>query len=91
MKKTFLLGIATMISVSALAETPLWVRDVAISPDGRTIAFTYKGDIFSVPTAGGGRGSSLQMMRLTQNLSGHQMVSGSHSGVTGRDLTIYSS
>ncbi len=35
------------------ATTPLWLRDVKISPDGSKIAFCYKGDIWSVPTAGG--------------------------------------
>ena len=32
---------------------PLWMRYSAISPDGKTIAFTYKGDIFTVPVTGG--------------------------------------
>lgn len=40
-------------SAGALAESPRWLRDAAISPDGTTIAFTYKGDIFTVPTTGG--------------------------------------
>lgn len=35
------------------AETPRWLRDAAISPDGSKIAFSYKGDIFTVPTNGG--------------------------------------
>ena len=42
-----------MTSVSAMAVTPLWMRDVRISPDGANIAFTYKGDIYRVPAAGG--------------------------------------
>ncbi len=29
------------------------MRDVKISPDGKTIAFSYKGDIFTVPSTGG--------------------------------------
>lgn len=35
------------------AGTPLWLRYPAISPDGDTIVFCYKGDIFKVPAAGG--------------------------------------
>lgn len=35
------------------AITPKWLRDVKISPDGKEIAFTYKGDIWKVPAAGG--------------------------------------
>ncbi|MDE7414453.1 MAG: peptidase S41 [Muribaculaceae bacterium] len=40
-------------AVSASAVNPLWVRDVKISPDGSKIAFSYKGDIFTVPSSGG--------------------------------------
>lgn len=32
---------------------PQWARYPAISPDGATVAFTYKGDIYSVPADGG--------------------------------------
>lgn len=35
------------------AENARWLRDAAISPDGTTVAFTYKGDIFTVPVNGG--------------------------------------
>ncbi len=38
---------------AASAETPRWLRNVAISPDGSTVAFTYKGDIFTIPVTGG--------------------------------------
>ena len=34
-------------------ENPLWMRYPAISPDGKTILFEYKGDIYSVPSSGG--------------------------------------
>lgn len=41
-------------SLGAMAtESPRWLRDAAISPDGSTIAFSYKGDIFTVPSNGG--------------------------------------
>ena len=53
MKKTIL----TMMAVSAFAVTgavtPLWLRDVKISPNGEEIAFCYKGDIYKVATTGG--------------------------------------
>lgn len=38
---------------TAAAVTPMWLRDVKISPDGNNIAFCYKGDIWTVPTGGG--------------------------------------
>src|SRR5580692_9601933 len=36
-----------------LENDPLWLRYPAISPDGKTIAFTFRGHIFTVPVAGG--------------------------------------
>jgi tricorn protease len=47
---------ALLLLVAALGtaqDRPSWLRYPAISPDGRTIAFTYKGDIYRVPAAGG--------------------------------------
>lgn len=53
-QKTLLgLGLLAAVSLPASADTPLWLRDVAVSPDGSTIAFTYKGDIYTVPFTGG--------------------------------------
>lgn len=37
----------------AMAVTPLWMRDVRISPDGKEILFCYKGDIYKVSAKGG--------------------------------------
>ncbi|MBJ6988598.1 S41 family peptidase [Devosia sp. MC521] len=34
-------------------ETPRWMRYASISPDGETISFTYRGQIFVVPADGG--------------------------------------
>ena len=52
--KQFLLAVALCgAAFAAGAEAPLWLRNSAISPDGKTIAFTYKGDIFTVPANGG--------------------------------------
>ena len=53
MKKLFSALLLAGVTLSAGAATPLWMRDVKISPDGKTIAFTYKGDIYTVPVTGG--------------------------------------
>ncbi|RKQ51778.1 C-terminal processing protease CtpA/Prc [Roseivirga pacifica] len=34
-------------------ENPQWIRYQVISPNGQQIAFTYKGDLYTVPTSGG--------------------------------------
>lgn len=54
MKKILLALIAPLATASAMAQSdPLWMRFPAISPDGKTVAFSYKGDIWTVPTNGG--------------------------------------
>ncbi len=45
---------ALLVTIVGTAQTnPLWMRFCAISPDGSTIAFSYKGDLFTVPVQGG--------------------------------------
>jgi tricorn protease len=41
------------IAPAAADAAPLWMRYSAISPDGKTIAFSYRGHLFTVPSAGG--------------------------------------
>ena len=42
-----------LFAVSAYAENVSWLRYPSISPDGKSIAFSYKGDIFIVDSEGG--------------------------------------
>ena len=50
MKKILLTAAIAMAGVASYGEeSPLWMRYCAISPDGERIAFTYKGDIYTVP------------------------------------------
>lgn len=60
--KTLILAAIALASTTASAqENPLWMRYPAISPDGQTIVFSYKGDLYTVPTTGG------QARQLTTN------------------------
>ena len=54
MKKIFTALTAWCLALMATGQdNPLWMRYPAISPDGQTILFSYKGDIYKVPAAGG--------------------------------------
>src|SRR4051812_31760716 len=56
MRKQLLLLAAGFFLLAANAQaqdSPLWTRYPAISPDGQTILFSYKGDIYKVAAAGG--------------------------------------
>ena len=53
MMKHLLTCIALGFAATGSAATPLWLRDVQISPSGDEIAFCYKGDIYKVPVGGG--------------------------------------
>ncbi|HEX5655186.1 MAG TPA: S41 family peptidase [Chitinophagaceae bacterium] len=44
-----------LFSASAIVaqENPLWLRYPAISPDAKTVVFSYQGDLYKVPASGG--------------------------------------
>ena len=48
-----LVASAAIATTTNAQNSPLWMRHCALSPDGTTIAFTYKGDIYTVPSTGG--------------------------------------
>ncbi|EKU88469.1 S41 family peptidase [Bacteroides oleiciplenus] len=53
MKKILAYIALSFTAITGYAATPLWMRDLQISPDGTEIAFCYKGDIYKVPAKGG--------------------------------------
>lgn len=48
-----LLASLLCLQFTVFSQEPLWLRYPSISPDGKTIAFTYKGDLYTVPSSGG--------------------------------------
>ncbi|MEO7084027.1 MAG: S41 family peptidase [Gemmatimonadaceae bacterium] len=80
MRTRILLIAATLAAFAALPAPAIaqsdvsWLRYPAISPDGKTIVFTYKGDLYRVPAAGGAA------VALTQHPAEDFMPVWSHDG-----------
>ena len=54
MKKTMMVIVALAFAFTVTAQNnPLWMRYPAISPDGQSIVFSYKGDLYKVAASGG--------------------------------------
>lgn len=53
MKKTTLLYALMLCNILIANAQPNWLRYSAISPDGKTVVFTYKGDLYRVASSGG--------------------------------------
>jgi len=56
MKLIKLLALCILYALCSIAyaqDSPLWMRYPSISPDGQSIAFSYKGNIFKVSAQGG--------------------------------------
>ena len=53
----FVLAVVALAGASSVtaarADNALWLRTAAISPDGKHIAFSYRGDLWSVASTGG--------------------------------------
>ncbi|HEU0111468.1 MAG TPA: peptidase S41, partial [Flavisolibacter sp.] len=76
-KRTGILIIYSILASSAFSQNmPSWLRYPSISPDGKTIVFTYKGDLYKVPSSGG------TAMSLTQHEAHDFMPVWSHDGKT---------
>lgn len=50
---SLVLAAALPLGAAKAADNPQWMRYPAISPDGQSIAFTYKGDLYKVAAQGG--------------------------------------
>ena len=72
---SFFLFASFYLTVNA-QSTPSWLRYSTISPDGKTIVFTYKGDLYKVPSTGG------NAMPLTFHEAHDFMPVFSHDGKT---------
>ncbi len=53
MRKVFFVLTLFLFSLFSFGQQALWLRYPAISPDGKYIAFEYKGNIWKVPVSGG--------------------------------------
>jgi tricorn protease len=77
MKKSFFTSFLVLAAFIGKAQNePSWLRHSAISPDGKTIVFTYKGDLYKVPASGG------DAVALTMHEAHDYMPVWSHDGKT---------
>lgn len=78
LRTAFASSFIVLLSVitNAANPAPVWIRYPAISPDGKTIAFEYKGDLWRVSSNGGAA------VALTQNDAYDYMPVWSHDGKT---------
>ena len=53
MRIIFTLVLLSILTGLSAQINPQWMRSIAISPDASTIAFTYKGNLYTVPVTGG--------------------------------------
>jgi tricorn protease len=54
MKRALVFLLVSIGSLQLFAQAdPSWLRYPTISPDGKTIVFTYRGDLYTVPSNGG--------------------------------------
>lgn len=73
-KYLFLIALGAASLISFAQENPLWMRYPAISPDGKTIVFSYQGDLYKVSSDGG------DAVPLTINEAHDYMPVWSHDG-----------
>ncbi|MBA4196042.1 MAG: peptidase S41 [Chitinophaga sp.] len=75
MRKQLMFLFFSTLSLSCFAQNnPLWLRYPAISPDGKTIVFGYKGDLYKVSASGG------NAVALTLHEAQDEMPVWSHDG-----------
>ena len=72
-KKTLSFFLSLSIGASAFAQTtePLWMRGGSISPDGKQIAFSYMGNLYTVPVQGG----DAKQLTTNESYEGHPINS----------------